>query len=259
VGENITAQSGSTGGKRPAIHMIISHKHKFIFLKTTKTGGTSIEIALSQHCGPKDVLTPISPEDEVIRRELGFRGPQNYFVPLAKYRLNDWVRLFVRQRRRKLHNHDPACVVQSYAGKNVWKDYFVFCFERDPYDKAISRYYWSTRHGDRPSINAYLESVPPTALSNWHIYTIADKVAVNFVGRYERLNADLQYVWEKLQLPSPPNLPRAKQNHRVDRRHYSEVLDAQARKRIAEVCSREIAEFDYPFKTSSRAQAQASS
>ncbi|MEL6382956.1 MAG: chondroitin 4-O-sulfotransferase, partial [Cyanobacteria bacterium J06626_18] len=32
--------------------MIISHEYKFIFLKTRKTAGTSIEIALSKFCGP---------------------------------------------------------------------------------------------------------------------------------------------------------------------------------------------------------------
>ena len=40
--------------------MIISHKHKFIFIKPIKVGGTSIEIALAKHCGVDDIITPIS-------------------------------------------------------------------------------------------------------------------------------------------------------------------------------------------------------
>jgi len=48
--------------------MIISHKHKFIFIKTRKTAGTSIEIFLSQFCGKNDTLTPIG-EGESLRKE----------------------------------------------------------------------------------------------------------------------------------------------------------------------------------------------
>ena len=44
--------------------VIASHQHRFIFLKTRKTAGTSVEIALSKVCGPDDVITEISPEDE---------------------------------------------------------------------------------------------------------------------------------------------------------------------------------------------------
>ena len=40
--------------------MIVSHKHKFIFLKTKKTAGTSIELALTKLCGDDDIITPLT-------------------------------------------------------------------------------------------------------------------------------------------------------------------------------------------------------
>ena len=55
--------------------MIVSHEHKFIFLKTKKTAGTSIELALSQLCGPDDIITPLTQIDEALRA--GGRGAQN--------------------------------------------------------------------------------------------------------------------------------------------------------------------------------------
>ena len=55
--------------------MIVSHEHKFIFLKTIKTAGTSIEAALAQICGPDDIITPYREASEKDRKG---RGPQNF-------------------------------------------------------------------------------------------------------------------------------------------------------------------------------------
>ena len=57
--------------------MIICHTHKFIFLKTRKTGGTSVEIALSGCCDETDIITPVTPRDEYLRLQVG-RPCQNF-------------------------------------------------------------------------------------------------------------------------------------------------------------------------------------
>jgi hypothetical protein len=61
--------------------MIVSHEHKFIYLKTKKTAGTSIELALSRLCGPDDIITPLTKIDEALRAR--WRGAQNW-------RLHGW-------------------------------------------------------------------------------------------------------------------------------------------------------------------------
>ena len=42
---------------------IVSFKHKFIFIKSGKVGGTSIQLALFPHLGEQDIVTRISPSE----------------------------------------------------------------------------------------------------------------------------------------------------------------------------------------------------
>lgn len=60
--------------------MILSHDWRFLFLKTRKTAGTSVEIALSRICGPLDVITPISPADQAQRNKDSGTLPRNYLL-----------------------------------------------------------------------------------------------------------------------------------------------------------------------------------
>jgi len=226
--------------------MIINHKYKFIFLKTRKTAGTSIEIALSQFCGANDIITRLHKESEPMRQALGFRGSQNRDVPLRFYSKFDWVKLLLFQKRKRFSNHVSAHFIRENIGEEIWNSYFKFCFERNPFDKAISRYYWSTSE-PRPEIYDYLLSARIDLLSNWDIYTVNDHVAVDFVGRYENLTDDLAVVTEKIGIPGQLDLPRAKAGYRKNREHYRNVIDTQSRARIELVCAKEITAFNYSW------------
>ena len=58
--------------------MIISHKHKLIFIKPLKVAGTSFELALRNYCGPDDIITRCTPTDEKISLKRNKVHDQNH-------------------------------------------------------------------------------------------------------------------------------------------------------------------------------------
>ena len=235
--------------------MIISHKYKFIFIKTSKTAGTSTEIALSRYCGDDDVITKNSPEDEIIRNHQGGRNPQNHYLSFSEYSGVDWARLIFKRKRLQLRSHFSASFIRNFTGDAVWNNYFKFCFERNPWDRTVSLYYHHLQ--DRkykkiigPNISEYISAGYPEQLRvrGFYNYTIDGKIAVNRVCLYENLEAELEYVCNHiLGLPEPLILPRAKGQHRKDKRHYREILGNEDRDRIAELFTEEIRRFGYSF------------
>jgi hypothetical protein len=229
--------------------MIVNHRYRFIFLKTRKTGGTSVEIALSKWCGPGDVVTAVTAEDEAIRTQLGYVGPQNTEVALRRYSFGDFRRLIKEGRRKAFFNHAPLRFVRGSLSPRVWNSYFKFSIERNPFDKAISRYYWSARDmTDPPPIGRFLRDLNPRLLSNWPIYADGEELGVDFIVRFERLQEDLAVVTQRLGIPGNLDLPRAKGGYRRDRRHYSEVLGPEDRVFLEQVCRREISAFGYEWE-----------
>jgi len=229
--------------------MIVCHEHRFIFLKTRKTGSTSVEIALSPHVvRDDDIVTRVNDKDEPLRTALGARGRRNEEMPRRAYTFGDWRRLALRRHRALVRSHAPADQVKRIVGAKSWASYFKFCVERNPYDKAISLYYWRTRdQSPRPSLAEYLASAERRSLSNFHIYSMRGRVAVDRVIPYEDLDAGLAAVFADLGLPGTPALPRAKGEHRGDRRPYAELLSPADRACIERACRREIDAFHYTF------------
>ena len=227
--------------------MIISHTHKFIFLKTSKTAGTSLEIAVSKYCGTDDIITPISPVDEEIRRGLGFRTAQNFIVPLHRYSVRNWLDAFKKGGRLRFYNHMPAWEVRRIIGGAVWESYYKFCFERSPWERFISMYYWRFKQEPRPTISEFMESGALDILKQKGagIYMINGRIAVDKIYRFEDREEALEDIRERLGLPEALSLPKAKSGFRADRRPYHEILSSDEIQRIAEKFSDEISRFGY--------------
>lgn len=226
--------------------MILSHAFRYVFIKTRKTGGTSVEIALSRHVGPRDTVTPLNPEEE-LRQALGGNGPQNLTPPVHRWTPADIVR-FVKRRGRQpvYYNHMPAAQIRRYVG-TAWDRYFKFTIERNPWDLAVSAWWWQrSRLGkDRP-FDQFVYSPDLQRYSNWKLYTIHNELAVDEVIRYDDLAEGLRRVTEDLGLPRL-ELTRAKSEHRKDRRPYQEWYTNSLELRIADVFHEEIEHFGWTF------------
>ena len=229
--------------------MIVCHAYRYVFVKTRKTAGTSVEIALSKFCGPDDVITRDTPADQEIRAALGHRGPQNeYGVGFRHYLPADWRRLVTRGVRARFKNHMPARRIRAIVGEPIWSSYFKFTVERDPWDKAVSLYYWRTREMQpRPTLLAFLESAKRTSLSNFDVYSIDGRIAVDRVIRYESLERDLDEVRSQLGIPEPIELPRAKGQHRPREADARRLIGPREKAIIDRLCAREIGLFNYEF------------
>lgn len=228
---------------------IISHQHKFIFIKTRKTAGTSVEIALSRYCGPNDVITPISGSDEAKRLELGYAGPQNHIVPFSRYGLKDWGRLLLRRKRMSFRNHMWAYDIKRMVGPDVWNSYYKFCFERNPWDKAISGYYWASRKKtENRDLEDFMLQGGFQDYRSYDQYTIDGECVVDDIYRFEEMDDALQHIAERVGLPGPLELPVTKSATRKDRRPYYEVLSEEAADAISRGSAPEIELLSYRFQ-----------
>lgn len=228
--------------------MIISHKHKFIFLKTGKTAGTSVEFALRALCGPDDIIAPIGDEEGI---EMGL-PPQNY-TSAPQFLSRDWLywfrsRLKRRSAQKDFYNHIPGWRVRARVGEEIWNDYFKFCFERNPWDREVSFYFFRRgRSGRADNFADHLKTLKRKKLRNWEIYTDNNQLNVDFVGRYENLEQDLKLALQECGIDWTGELPRAKGKFRTDKRHYREFYNDQSRELIAKTYQREIEHFGYEF------------
>jgi hypothetical protein len=233
--------------------MIISHEHKFIFIKTAKTAGTSIEVALREVCGAEDVITPFRKEKETHR---GGRGPQNLELDHPAVPKRALWRRLLRRPERSWHpsvgyySHMPAWRVRAYVGEEIWNDYFTFAFERNPWDRQVSHYHYKNKNkgeDKKQSFDEYLSNKRKAFVDNCDLYSQDGKVIVNFLGTYENIADDFAAVLKELGLDDKVSLPFV--NRTANRQSdYQSYFAEETAQRVAEWYAPEIKIFGYRFE-----------
>lgn len=231
--------------------MILSHEHKFIYVKTYKTGSTSVEAALSGVCGPHDVITEASEQLRGVRQT----PAQNYRIDHPEKPARPlWKTLLGRPERHYhpsvgYYEHMPASRIRTYAGDDIWRRYFKFSFERNPWDRQVSWYNYKTKSkaaAARPSFEAFNADRRRAFVENWSLYTSDNAICLDFVGRYETLDADFKRVLSAVGLTGEVELGRTNVSANRSSTYRDHYTDA-TRATIAEWYAPEISHFGYTF------------
>lgn len=220
--------------------MLVSHRHRFIYTKTVKTAGTSVEIYFEDACLPpaSDAIRGHAIAETVTDAGIiGYRG--------------------VDPGGSRYYNHMPASDIRALVGAEVWDSYFKFCVIRNPFDKLVSLW-WAIVSGDprHPDIVRDFSSIR-TEFSNWCAesaaravdrdkYLIDGKVSMDGFIRYESLPDDLRQVCDRVGLPfRPDKLGQYKSGLRASPRPSIEYYEPAAVRAVRDVFGWELDYFGY--------------
>lgn len=218
--------------------MLISHSHHFIFVHVAKVAGLSVRDALGDYVE--------EPEHFRIKRPAKIiNGKPNILYAM-------WKEALI---------HPTAAKIRQELGELTFDDYFKFAFVRNPWDLQVSMYHFilkETGHIHHQKVKAmasfseYLHWVIATpkpftkGATKFQYQMLCDdegRVLVDFVGRYENLNADFDYLCQRLNIQATmPHLNQSK--HRDYRAYY----DAETRELVADYFQEDIALFGYEFE-----------
>jgi hypothetical protein len=231
--------------------VIISHRHRFIFVKTHKTAGSSLEVALARECGEEDIVSHM--EDNIASGVPRNYGPGGRLGDA--YNRSKLLRKLIHRHSPLLgafyYEHMPAWRIRELLGQDVWDSYFTFCFERNPWDKTVSYYLWKKHGQDKsmPEFADYVERKAHRLPVDSRLYCDDNGAMVDRIFEFRELGAALAELRERLGLALPEPLPREKTGVAVERRHYSAYYDARSREQVARLFSREIALMGYTFES----------
>lgn len=216
--------------------MLLSLRHRFLFVHIAKTGGTSIRAALKR----AKWLDP-------------------YRLPMVV--CNRLSRLCGHRIASKLPRHAKAIAAKEMLPREFFDRLFKFAFVRNPWDLQVSSYHHIRR--ERPHLMSHIgtfeefllwkldpdrpyQYVVDTSIQQQSDYLVDLKgqVIVDFIGRYESLGEDFTHVCRRIGIPRPSLPHKRRAANRFDYRNYYNSRTAEM---VAHHFASDIAMLGYAF------------
>jgi len=216
--------------------MLLSPKYNFLFVHIAKTGGTSIRAALNRYRWRDPRYVPI--------------WLASRMSALAGHRLGI-----------KLARHARIIAAREVLPGDFFCGLYKFAFVRNPWDLQVSSYHHVRR--ERPDLIAACKNFSDFvhykfaagARLPYHLAITSSPqleycvdmhghMLLDFVGRFERLDADFTVVCARLGLPKLALPHRRQARSRTDYRSY---YDAETAEIVARAYASDTAHFGYRF------------
>lgn len=208
--------------------MLISDRHQFVFVHVRKAAGTSLRTLL----GPS---------------ALPHRHPRWRRIGSAIGLIRDYRHFAFRP-------HEPLATAQRILPEERYRAYLKCAFVRNPWARLLSEYRYILDHPEHHrhrkvnalgSLDAFIDyqARRPDAHQHRQVSGIDGQCGLDFIGKVESFEADVQRLCERLQLPC--TIPeRLNATAPVD---YRDAFSDQARERVAQLWARDIEWFGYAF------------
>ena len=206
--------------------MIISARHKFIFVAIPKTGTHSVRQALREHMGPQDL------------EQVGLFVQKKFPIPeLAALQ----------------HGHLSLVQVEPFLRPEEFGGFFKFAFVRNPFDRFVSYCAFMTRaeghfERDPKTIMRHFVANPPWGhilFQPQHSFVSGADGALltDYVGRVEEMQQSYDEIAARIDIPSA-TLERVNSSNR---RKYRDYYDEGLSDGVAKLYARDLELFGYQF------------
>lgn len=247
--------------------MIVSHKHQMMFFHCRKTGGSAIKLNLYPHLGDEDIV--IGGLSEILEDGYKLNKAARRSLNTPSGAAHYWGQRLRGVAHAKAANHAIKKVYRNLSnlpeharGREVaanfpreFETYWKFAFIRNPFTQVVSDYFWRQRvTGNHISFSSYLDLLLDdcddnithrTKVKNFDIISHNGQVACNFVGRYENIDEDFDYVAGKLGIDC--HLVRSSKSGQRAQDEYATLYLRGDREKVQKLFWRDLELFDYDW------------
>ena len=201
--------------------MIVSRKHKFIFIKNRKISGSTFESLVFPHLGSDDVCTG-SPTD----------GTPS---------LNDTTG----------HGHMP-CQLIAELYPEEWGSYSKIAIERNPWDKCASAFKWHSiikpnlAGVSTQDFSLYLKTCSHMLPTDWNNYSV-DGVPQADVYKYEEIDRLYGNMRDEFGIDIPDDVRYNTRLKSTKGKHYTEYYTPEDVDFVSNLFKNEIREYGYEY------------